>query len=174
MTEPTLLFSLQTKLGCFTVEIDRPALANVTYDPPGRVYVLLNDLFPGYAMPFADVYEAIKAVAGHRTGLPDWDNSPEKASDYAGDWTRHIDKRVQRRMVEAYLAARPGECMRSIVDYFERRHFYYLDRHGILKVFREMIKGGDLKRLPSMRLAPAEMSGLVRLAKQDGCDTGDA
>ena len=54
--------------------------------------------------------------------------------------------------------------MRSLVDYFEHKHSYFLDRIKIIDLFEQLIISGGIDRIPSMRMAPSEMDGLQEVA----------
>lgn len=159
-----LLFSKKTGCGVFRIETDQSTF-DIKYDLPGRVYALRNDRDESFCTMHEEPYDAIRAVAEHRTGIEEWDASSEKVSDYAPDWERHPDKLFQMRLLDAYLTKRPKDSLRTIVDYFEGRHYYVLERMAIDDLLTELITTGQLDKLPSMHLAPAEMKGLSRIAK---------
>lgn len=134
MMNPVILYYLKTTIGTFVVEVDLAILVTPTFLPiaeRGHVFALRNDLFPAFHSYYSDPLHAILAVANHNSGLPDWDNSTEVASDYAGDWGKDRDERIRMRMLDEYMKARPNDSLRAIVDYFEGRHWYYLERHAI-------------------------------------------
>lgn len=166
------IFSLATSSGVFRIEADRSAF-EIAHRPPGRVHVLRNDRFPHFSAAYEGPYDAILAVAQHRTGIAEWDASPEVVSDYAPDWVRHTDKRFQMRLLDAYLTARPGDSLRQMVDYFEQRHGYFMDRTVIDDLLTELVTTGQLDRLPNMDFAPAEMKGLARIAAHWGVASGE-
>lgn len=166
------IFSTQTLTGLFIIEAESAAF-RISNQPLGNVYELRNDRFPEFARFFSHPCEAICAVSEHRTGLLEWDQSPEKVSDYAGDWVREDNKRFRMKLLTDFLDSRPGSCLRSLVDYFEVRHGYFLDRIQIRELLEELIMNGDLKELPNMHLAPAEMHMLDHFAKQWLRPTGD-
>ncbi|MDB5308808.1 MAG: hypothetical protein JWO38_3010 [Gemmataceae bacterium] len=158
-----LLFSKKTGCGVFRIETDQSTF-DIKYDMPGRVYALRNDRHESFCRMSDEPYDPIRAVAEHRTGIPEWDASREKVSDYAPDWERHPDKLFQMRLLDAYLTKRPDDSLRSIVDYFKSRHSYVLERMAIDELLTELITTGQLDKLPSMHMAPAEMTELARIA----------
>lgn len=163
MIETVLIFSHRTGKGTFEIAADK-AVFEIGPKSAEKLYFLVNRHYPDYRSLHATPYEAILAVSQHRIGLQEWDESPEAVSDYAADWERHSDKRFQMRLLDSYLAARPKDTMREIVDYFEGRHFYFLDRMIIEDLFVELVTTFQIEKLPSMDMAPAEMTQLKRLA----------
>lgn len=168
------LFSLSTTLGTWIVSTDQDTLAisHVTYGFP---YYLTNTQFDGFELTTVrKIYDLIVAVAQHRTGLPEWDESPEQASDYVRDWNEEYDDRLLINLVADFLRVRQHDSMRSMVDYFEHKHSYFLNRMKIIELLEQLMLSGEVNSLPSMHMAPAEMEGLQRLAKKwldaDGSD----
>jgi hypothetical protein len=158
--------SLSTSLGTWTVSTDAKTmkLSAITYGFP---YYLTNSEFPDFELATSkDIYVLIRAVAEHKTGLPEWDKSDEKASDYIKKWKRHFDDRLLINLVADYLEKRPDDSMRSLIDYFEHKYSYMMDRMKIIDLIRQMMVSGEIKKLPSMDMAPAETRSLQRLAKK--------
>src|SRR5262249_13636177 len=90
--------------------------------------------------------EVTRAVAEHRTGIPEWDTSTEKVSDYAPDWERNPDKLFRMWLLDAYLPKRPDDSLRTLVDYFESRYSDVLERTEIDDLLTEPITTSQLDR----------------------------
>lgn len=158
--------SLSTLLGTWTASTDAETMkvSFQTYDYP---YFLTNSEFPEFELATRkDIYVLIRAVAQHKTGLPKWDDSDEKVSDYIRDWTPHYDDRLLINLVADYLEQCPHEGMRTVVDYFEHKYSYMMDRMKVIELMEQMILTGEMKKLPSMKMAPSETDCLRRLAKK--------
>lgn len=158
--------SLSTSLGTWTASTDAETMkvSFQTYDFP---YYLTNSQFPDFELTTRkEIYVLIRAVSQHKTGLPEWDESDIKVSDYIRDWTRHFDDRLLINLVADYLEKCPHEGMRGVVDYFEHKYSYMLDRMKIVELMEQMILTGEMKKLPSMDMAPSETQSLQRLAKK--------
>lgn len=167
-TDGTLvaIFTTETSLGewCISTDSDTFNISAITYGFP---YYLTISSHPDFEQTtIKKIYELIKAVANHRTGLPDWDSSSETVSDYAGDWTLKLDKLFQMNLVGEYLRMNPsGSSMREMVDYFEHKHGCFMDRMLVRDLLRELIMTGQIDKLPSMSMAPTEIRSLERMAK---------
>ena len=153
------IFSTQTLMGMFVINADE-SIFKISYETLGCVYRLQNSRYPAFGMNHLNPSDAIRAVAEHQTGLEDWDSSNEIVSDYAGDWVREDNKLFRMKMLSAFIDTRPKASLREIVDYFEYRHSYFLDRFQIRELFEELIMNGALTNLPSMHLAPEELRKL--------------
>ena len=160
------VFTKLTSLGewCVSTDADTFAISGVTYGFP---YFLTNSGHPEFErITDKKPYEHIRAVAEHRTGLPNWDISAAHVSDYAKDWTLNLDKKIQMNLVAEYLQMNPsGSSMRRMIDYFEHKHGYFMDRTLVRDLLRELIMTGQIDKLPSMTMAPAELKSLERMAK---------
>jgi hypothetical protein len=158
------IFSTQTLTGLFTIDTDESTFA-ISPFPPGSVYRLRNDKFPSFARMFPEPYDAIRAVAENRIGLPEWDASSERVSDYAGDWVREDDKAFRMKMLGRFLDARPHAGMSELVQYFEYRHNYFLNRLQIEELIEELLVNGAMTKLPNMDCAQSELKSLTKLAE---------
>jgi hypothetical protein len=158
--------SLATSLGTWTVSTDAETM-KVSFVTYGFPYCLTNSQFPEFELTTSrKIYDLIRAVAEHKTGLPEWDDSDEKVSDYIRDWTRHFDDRLLINLLADYLEKCPHEGMRGVVDYFEHKYSYMMDRMKIVDLMEQMIMAGEMKRLPSMDMAPSETQSLQLLAER--------
>lgn len=158
--------SLSTPLGTWTASTDAVTM-NVSFKTYGFPYYLTNSLFPDFKLTTTkDVYVLIRAVANHTTGLLEWDDSDEKASDYIRDWTRHFDDRLLINLVADYLEECPDEKMRGVIDYFEHKFSFMLNRVKVIELMEQLILTGEMKKLPSMDMAPSETRSLERLAQK--------
>ncbi len=164
--ERIAVFTTETSLGewCISTDPDTFAISGVTY---GFLYYLTISNHPEFErVTEKKIYEHVRSVAEHRTGLPVWDASSERVSDYVKDWTLRIDKKFQMQLVAAYLYMNPsGSSMRRMVDYFEHKHGYLMDRMLVRDLLRELVMTGQIDKLPSMSMAPAEIKSLERMAK---------
>lgn len=160
------IFTTSTSFGEWSVSTD-PATFEITPVTYGFPYYLTISTHPEFLRASSrGPYDLVCAVAEHRTGLMGWDASPEKVSDYVKDWTLHLDKRFQMRLLGKYLWQHSAmSSMRAVVDYFEHKHGYLMDRMVVRDLMQELIITGQLETLPSMSMAPAEMDSLLRMAK---------
>lgn len=139
-------------------------ISAVTYGFP---YCLSNSQFPEFELTTNRmIYELVLAVAQHRTGLPEWDESGKIVSDSVKDWTREYGDRLLINLLADYLRIRPNDSMRDVVDYFEHKHGYFMDRLKIKDLVRQLMLAGEIDEIPSMQRAPSEMRDLQRLAKK--------
>ena len=160
------LFSLETSLGTWLVSTDENtfSISQVTYGFP---YYLTNDGFSDFELSTdRKLYELIVAVAQHSTGLLAWDECDESVSDHVRDWTPEYDDRQLINLVAEYLRLRPNGSMRCMVDYFEHKHSYFMNRTKIKELLVQLMLTGEIEKIPSMQMAPAEMRSLKRLAKK--------
>jgi hypothetical protein len=117
---------------------------------------------------FHSVFDAIKAVYSHTTGVEAWDNSSIEVTDYLGDWQRRKMKRVIFNYIDQWIAKNPGGDLRGMVDYFEHDDTVLVNRLNISDFLKEMIVTGQLTALPGTAFAPAELHGIIRLAEKYG------
>lgn len=125
------IFSMATSRGewCVSADADTFEISAVTYGFP--YYLTISGQAGFERTTDKDIYEHIQAVAQHRTGLPEWDASSERVSDNLKDWTLRLDKKFKMRLVANYLRAHSGgSSMREMVDYFEHKHGYLMDRRS--------------------------------------------
>ncbi|WP_413431614.1 hypothetical protein [Crateriforma spongiae] len=160
------IFTKATALGewCVSTDPETFTISGVTYGFP---YFLTITGHPDFErVTEKEIYDHIRAVSEHRTGLAKWDSSPEHVSDYVKDWNLRLDKKFQMQLVAEYLRMHPGgSSMREMVDYFEHKHGYFMDRMLMRDLLRELVMTGQIDRLPSMSMAPSEMKSLERMAK---------
>ena len=160
------IFTTETSLGewCVSTDPDTFNISGVTYGYP---YYLTISSYPDFErVTEKKIHDHIRAVAERRTGLSEWDLSSEHVSDYVKDWTLKLDKKFQMQLVSEYLRMHlTGSSMRGMVDYFEHKHGYFMDRMLVRDLLRELIMTGQIDKLPSMSMAPAEMKSLGRMAK---------
>jgi hypothetical protein len=62
----------------------------------------------------------------------------------------------------------PEGNLRQMVDYFEHEDTHLIDRMSIVDFLKEMIVSGQMTRFPRVWMPPAEMSSVIRLAKEYG------
>ncbi len=158
--------SKATPLGTWLVSTD-PETMKISHVTYGFVYYLTNSQFPTFELTTnRKIYDLIIAVAQHRTGLAEWDASDEIVSDYIKDWQPEFDDRLLMNLVADFLRVRPHDSMRGMVDYFEHKHSYCLERMKIIDLLEQLIITGEIDRIPSMHMAPSEMEDIGRLAKK--------
>jgi hypothetical protein len=159
------IFTTSTSFGEWCVSTD-PATFEITGHTYGFPYYLTVSTHADYQRTSNEgPYDLVRAVAEHRTGLAKWDDSPEKVSDCVDDWTLHLDKRFQMKLLGEYLRRHSTESsMREMVDYFEHKHGYLMDRRVVQDLMRELIMTGQLEALPDMFMAPVELDSLRRMA----------
>lgn len=101
-------------------------------------------------------------MAQHRTGIERWDWSKESVSDYAPDWTRHINNKFRMRLLDKYLERRPECSYRQLVDYFEHKHGYALDRSQIQELLEELYVTEQLDRPLNDHMTPSKLASLIK------------
>lgn len=116
----------------------------------------------------ASVFDAIIAVAQHKTGVEEWDRSAFEASDYLKDWKRRVSDRTIFNFIDYWMERNPEGNLRQMVDYFEHEDTHLIDRMSIADFLKEMIVSGQMTRFPRVWMPPAEMSSVIRLAKEYG------
>jgi hypothetical protein len=165
------LYSLPTLLGDW--EVHTP-VKTFEIQPLRRKndFYLIWSSEPETSREFHSVFDAIKAVAAHQTGIEQWDESTIEASDYLRHWTRRVSKRVIFNFIDLWIRHNPRGCLREMVDYFEHEDTHLVERMRIDSFLKEMIVSGQIERLPSDWLAPAELKLVVELAKDYGIPVG--
>lgn len=119
------------------------------------------------------VYDAITAVSQHKTGVEEWDHSSFEASDYLNDWKREVSNRTIFNFIDYWMERNPEGSLRQMVDYFEHEDTHLIDRMRIVGFLKEMIVSGQMTRFPRVWMPPAEMSSVIRLAKEYGIPVRD-
>lgn len=123
---------------------------------------------------FDSVYAAVQAVAGHKTGVAEWDSSSFEAPDYLRAWKRQVPGRTILNFLDSWIRSRPNGSLREMVDYFEHEDTHLVNRRNIKRFLERMIMYGQLERLPSDFMTPAELRGVVRLARRFRIPLGPA
>lgn len=119
------------------------------------------------------VFDAIKSVAQHRTGVTEWDESSFEASDYLLDWTREVSDRVIFNFMDYWMDRNSGGDLRGMVDYFEHEATHLINRMNIANFMTEMIVSGQMNRFPRVWMPPAELRSVISLAKEYGIPVRD-
>lgn len=119
------------------------------------------------------VFESIMSVAQHQTGVSEWDESPFEAADYLKDWKREVSDRVIFNFIDYWMECRPDGTLREMVDYFEHEDTHLIDRMNIAEFLKEMILTGQMTQFPRVWMPPAEMSSVIRMAKEYGVPVRD-
>jgi hypothetical protein len=166
------LYALHTLLGDWEVHTPIKTF-QIRHFPTKNDFYLSWDDEKGSNRVFSTVFDAIKAVANHQTGVEAWDRSTFKASDYLRDWKRHISKWVIFNFLDSWIKCNPNGSLREMVDYFEHENTLLLaDRMEIRGFLEEMIGTGQIERLPGDWMKPAELESVVQLAKEYGIPIG--
>ncbi len=161
-----VIFTTCTKLGKWRIST-YPETFQISNVMDGLTYYLTISNYPEFERSTEKgVYEHVRAVAEHRTGLRDWDESGIRVSDYVKDWNLRLDKKFQINLVAEYLRIEADASMRQMVDYFERKYGYMIDRIILKDLLQELVITRQVDKLPSMYMAPAEMKSLEPLAKE--------
>jgi len=160
------LFGLQTKLGRFVVSADEESLEPVlNHTQTTNMFLLSIEGDQRQPVSYWTPYDALKAVAGHSTGWSDWDESDEKASDYAGDWERLVTHELRMSVLHKLCILKPHATWRELDD--DRHHYfgYLADRIQAIDCFHDLLLAGHIQpRSPD--LMPAEYGRLDGLAKR--------
>ena len=119
---------------------------------------------------FRDACEAVLAASRHRSGIPGLDTSEENVSDYLLDWNVRVGQRLILNYVDRWISKNPNGSLREMVDYFEHDATHLVNRNNIGGFLEEMIVSDQVKRLPRDWMTPAELDGVLRLAKEYGVD----
>jgi hypothetical protein len=157
------ILSLQTEAALFTVGTP-PETFDISHTTFRCTYQLFADDIPlgVYDSPF----DAIRAVAGHKTGFTGWDSSTGAVSDDAGNWKRHFDDRFKIQLLANFIEARPNESYRSLVDYIHYKHPYLMSRLEIADLLDQLYLSGQCTALLATEMAPAEFSSHIALWKR--------
>lgn len=161
------LYSLETLLG--TWEVHAP-VRTFRYQPikEENTFFLFwadEDESQGH---FITVYDAIKTVHFHSTGIAEWDASSFEVSDYLLDWEREVPDRVIFNYIDYWIQRNPKGSLRGMVDYFEHDDTRLVDRMNISGFLEEMIISGQLNSIPHPSMSPCELESVVRLARDYG------
>lgn len=162
--DDVLLFSKVTTFGTFEVRTPSSTF-EITLQTFGSRYFLYVSSAPGFVRDYDTPYKAIAAVGEHRIGLRQWDESSETVSDYAPDWTPHLDKKFKIQLIGNFIDQRPDCSYRQLIDYFRLKHSYVAERMEIAGLLQELIITGQMKRPLKDWGTPCELKRLVRIAK---------
>jgi hypothetical protein len=165
------LYSLRTVLGAWEVHTPVKTFEIQPIRRKNDFHLFWSDA-PEPSRIFHSVFDAIKAVAAHRTGIEQWDLSTLEVSDYLRRWKRRVSKRIIFNFIDLWIGHNPRGSLREMVDYFEQEDTHLVERMRIDRFLEEMIVTGQIKRLPSDWLAPSELKLIVKLAKDYGIPVG--
>jgi len=160
------IFSKRTRVGRLTIitPIETFRISQMRED---RVFGLALNGHPGMKV-FGDACDAVVAASKHRSGIPKLDGSTEAVSDYIRDWRVCVKPHFLFNYIDLWLRGNPRGSLRDLVDYFEHDPTHLVDRLLICRALKEMIVTGQLKKLPSDHLTPAELHGILTLAREYG------
>jgi hypothetical protein len=164
------LFNMRTSIG--TWEILTP-IRTFKFHPIKQKHEYYLALEGGdYAGPYFDIFNGVKAVCNHTTGVEEWDSSNCQASDYLGDWSPAVVEYVVYNYIDQWIRNNPHGSLRSMVDYFHHDGTHLVKRKNISDFLKEMITTGQIDSLPSDFMVPSELTSVVRLAKKYGIPIG--
>ena len=167
-----LLYSFSTVLGEWEVQTCVKTFRFQPVKVANEFFLFWNDAAESVGCT-ASVFDAIIAVAQHRTGVEEWDKSSSEASDYLNDWRREISDRTIFNFIDYWMERNPEGNLRQMVDYFEHEDTHLIDRMNIIEFLKEMIVSGQMTRFPRVWMPPAEMASVIRLAKEYGVPVRD-
>jgi len=161
------LYSFNTVLGDWEVHTPVKTFRFQSLKQTNNFYVFWNGGEESIACT-KSVFDAIIAVAQHKTGVEEWDHSSFEVSDYLNDWKREVSDRVIFNFINHWMDCNSEGTLREIVDYFEHEATHLIDRMNIVGFLKEMIVSGQMSRFPRVWMPPAEMSSVIELAKEYG------
>lgn len=158
-----ILFHFDTPMGEFEIWTPQSTFELTAPLTQGCRYFLRfrGVLLRAYSRP----HDAVVDVAQHQTGFRAWDDSAFEVSDYLPDWVPHVDRRLKINLLSEYIESIPNPSIRQMVDYFEPKYGFFLDRLEIKDLYRELLLTGQTTKKLSGYLAPAELQDLVKLAE---------
>lgn len=160
-----VVFAKQVSLGRFEVRTS-PKTFEITPQTFGQKYYLVADFDSEFCMEFDDPFEAVTAVAQHRTGLPSWDRTSEKVSDYTKHWEKPIDKKFRINLVNAFIERNENCSYRELIDYFHFKHPYLMDRAEIGELLTELYTTGQLTKTLDADFIPSELQRVHAIGKK--------
>lgn len=167
-----LLYSFRTVLGDWEVQTPVKTFRFQPVKEANDFFLFWNDGDESVACT-TSVFDAIIAVAQHKTGVEEWDHSSFEASDYLNDWKREVSDRTIFNFIDYWMERNPEGTLRQMVDYYEHEDTHLIDRMRIVGFLKEMIVSGQMTRFPRVWMPPAEMSSVIRLAKEYGIPVRD-
>lgn len=167
-----LLYSFHTLLGDWELQTPVKTFKYRPTKEKSEFFLFWNDGDDSVASTNT-VFEPIISVAQHQTGVSEWDESSFKASDYLKDWKREVSDRVIFNFIDYWMECRPAGTLREMVDYFEHEDTHLIDRMNIAEFLKEMILTGQMTQFPRVWMPPAEMSSVIRMAKEYGVPVRD-
>ena len=167
-----LLYSFDTVIGDWEVQTPVKTFRFQPVKEPNEFFLFWNDSDKSVCCT-RSVSDAIIAVAQHKTGVEEWDHSSFEASDYLNDSKRAILDRTIFNFIDYWMERNPEGDLRQMVDYFEHEDTCLIDRMRIFGYLEEMIVSGQMTRFPRVGMSPAEMSSIIRLAKEYGIPVRD-
>jgi len=166
-----LLYSLQTDLGELQILTSLATFRVVPVREPRALWLFLEGTRS--SKTFDDACDAVVAASRHRSGIPELDGSNVAISDYLLDWERRVGQPMVFNYIDLWISMNPDGSMREMVDYFEHDATHLVNRSNIGEFLEEMIVSGQMKRLPRDWMTPAELDGVLRLAKEYGVQVPD-
>jgi len=158
------LFHLETDICTFHIRAPKSAFEITLHSWEGVEYHLYVGDDPGPVATYSEPYGACRAVAQHCTGYAEWDRAGIPTADYISAWKCDIDKRFKIQLISDYLDADPKGSFRGLVDYFEGKHSYILERDEVAELYRELLMTGQTNVKLSDWMVPAELSDMPEIA----------
>lgn len=169
--DPVLLYSLRTSLGELHIMTTLSTFRISVSDETRSLWLELDGARSSKV--FADACDAVVAASRHQSSIRKLDTSDERISDYLLDWTTRVSQRMIFNYIDLWVQGHPNGSLREMVDYFEHDATHLVNRDNIAGFLEEMIVGGQMKRLPRDWMTPAELDGILRLAKEYDVDLPD-
>ena len=119
---------------------------------------------------FRDACDAVVAASKHESGIARWDRHGQQLSDYLLAWEVRVSQYLIINYIDLWIQRNPQGSLREMVDYFEHDPTHLVNRGNIADFLRQMIVSGQVKRLPRDWMTPAELHGVLRLAREYGVE----
>lgn len=150
-----LLYTLDTAVTKFQI-----TTADETFQITPQTYGFSYELWAGGQVQAACKlpYDIVNVVHQHRTGYEPWDGSDELAPDSLAGWTCHVNDQTKIQLLSDCINSPFWHSYREVVDYFHFKHPYLLDRCQIANLIEDLAITGQLEKLPSDWMTPAELS----------------
>jgi hypothetical protein len=161
------VFSYDAGLTTFVI-CTGPETFDISLIPREHCFWLFRNDAEEAIAKYPSPYDAVIAVAQHRTGWKEWDGCAVNVSDYILDWRSHLDDCLRVRMICEWIDRSQSPGYRGLVDYFHFRYSYVMDRMKLLKLLTDLVLSGQVKKSFTDFMTPAEFKDLAELAKRLG------
>jgi len=166
--DSVLLYSMPTEIGELQV-LTTVATFRISFVREPKAFALALDGVESDRI-FKDACDAVVAASKHKSGITRWDRHGQRLSDYLPGWEVRVSQYLIINYIDLWIQRNPQGSLREMVDYFEHDPTHLVNRGNIADSLRQMIVSGQVKRLPRDWMTPAELDGVLRLAREYGVE----